>query len=189
MPEAHRPDPRRPDPDPRHGPGAGYLPRRIGGPVLAGVEPGQGLAVVHRAADLAHSLGVGLVCAYADPTTVEEHEPGGRVEVLPIDPDGVDDDAAQIRSDLYHSLRDELWGAGVNWRFAALSGEPAHALAAHAEEIDASMIVVGTREHGLAHRFEERIAGSVAVHLAHHQNRPVLVVPLAHHHRRRHGEP
>jgi nucleotide-binding universal stress UspA family protein len=189
MPEAHRPDPRRPDPDPRHGPGAGYLPRRIGGPVLAGVEPGQGLAVVHRAADLAHSLGVGLVCAYADPTTVEEHEPDGRVEVLPIDPDGVDDDAAQIRSDLYHSLRDELWGAGVNWRFAALSGEPAHALAAHAEEIDASMIVVGTREHGLAHRFEERIAGSVAVHLAHHQNRPVLVVPLAHHHRRRHGEP
>ncbi|NUP74716.1 MAG: universal stress protein [Sinomonas sp.] len=162
------------------GPEAGYVPRRLGGPVLAGVTPGQGLAVVHRAVDLAHSLGVSLVCAYADPATFEEHEAGGRLEVLPIDPDTVDDDAAQVRSDLFDRLRDEIAGAGVNWRFAALAGEPAHALAAYAEEIDASMIVVGTREGGIAQRFEERIAGSVASHLAHRQGRPVVVVPLGH---------
>jgi nucleotide-binding universal stress UspA family protein len=184
MAETHR----RPEPHPHHEPDAGYLPRRLGGPVLAGVTPGQGLAVVHRAADLAHSLGVGLVCAYADPTTVEEHEPDGRVEVIPIDPDAVGDDAAEIRSDLYHSLRDELWSAGVNWRFAALSGEPAHALAAYAEQIGASALVVGTREHGIAHRFEERIAGSVAVHLAHRQDRPVVVVPLGRHRPHDHPE-
>ena len=165
-------------------PGSGYLPRRLGGPVLAGVTPDQGLAVLHRAVDLAHSLGVGLVCAWADPTTFDEHEAGGRTEALPIDPDAGDDDAARTRSDLYHSLRDELWGAGVNWRFTAVSGEPAHALTTCAEEADASLIVVGTREDGIAHRFEERIAGSVAVHLAHRQDRPVVVVPLGRHHAR-----
>lgn len=184
MPDA-RPDD---STEPPRSPDAGYLPRRLGGPVLAGVTPGQGLAVLHRAADLAHSLGVGLACAWADPTTFEEHEQGGRVEVLPIDPDAVDDDAARIRSDLYHQLRDELWGTGLNWRFAALSGEPAHALATYAEEVGASVIVVGTREDGIAHRFEERIAGSVAVHLAHRQSRPVLVVPLGQHRHRHHGE-
>ncbi|WP_334172621.1 universal stress protein [Sinomonas sp.] len=185
MPEHRHEDAALPSPD-----DGGHRPRRLSGPVLAGVTPGQGLAVVHRAADLAHSLGVGLVCAWADPSTFAEHEPGGRVEVLPIDPDIVDDDAARFRSDLYHGIRDQLMGTGVDWRFAALSGETAHALDAYAAEVGASLIVVGTREHGLDARFEERIAGSVAVRLAHRQDRPVVVIPLGqHHHRRhRHGE-
>ena len=46
-----------------------YVPRRITGPVLMGVVPGQPLAVAHRAAELAHSLNVGLICAYVDVTS------------------------------------------------------------------------------------------------------------------------
>ncbi|WP_422935410.1 universal stress protein [Sinomonas sp. P47F7] len=169
-------------------PETGYRPRRLEGPVLAGVVPGQGLAVLHRAVDLAHGLGVGLVCAYADPTVISEDEPGGRVELLSIDPDAVDDDAAQIRADLLDGLRGELSDAGITWSFAALSGEPAHALASCAREVGASLIVVGTHEDSLAHRFEERIAGSVAARLGHSQDLPLVVVPLAHRRRRLRGD-
>ncbi|MEA5455409.1 universal stress protein [Sinomonas sp. JGH33] len=159
---------------------SGYTPRRLAGPIVAGVVPGQGLAVVHRAVDLAHGLGVSLVFAYSDPTSLEEAEPGGRVAVVPIDPDAADDDAVQIRSDLAEGLRAELAGSGVEWRLVVTAGEPAHALASLAEELNASAIVVGTRESGLAHRLEERLAGSVATHLSHQQERPVVVVPVPH---------
>ncbi|WP_052207098.1 universal stress protein [Sinomonas humi] len=174
--------------DGRSGSGA-YHPQRATGPVLAGVTPGQSLAVVHRAADLARALGVALVCVHADPSTVEEREADGRIAVLPIDPDTVDDDAARVRAELFHGLRDELEGSGLEWHFAAVSGEPAKALRAYADHVGASFIVVGTREHGIGTRFEELIGGSIATHLAHGQNRPVVVVPLAQHkhaHPRRH---
>ena len=47
------------------------------------------------------------------------------------------------------------------------------------EELDARYIVVGTREAGLRGSVREFFNGSVAVHLAHRQHRPVIVVPLA----------
>ncbi|WP_334170601.1 universal stress protein [Sinomonas sp.] len=170
--------------------GSGYRPQRVNGPVVAAVTPGQSLAVLHRAADLARGLGVGLLCVHADPSTVEEREADGRISILPIDPDVVDDDAARIRIELFHGLRDELEGSGLEWHFAAVSGEPAKAIGAYAEQMEASFIVVGTRERGIATRFEELVGGSIATHLAHGQNRPVVVVPLAHHahpHPHRHG--
>lgn len=40
------------------------------------------------------------------------------------------------------------------------------------------MIVVGTREHRLTAALKDATAGSVARHLSHRQNRPVLVVPV-----------
>ncbi|MDQ4501181.1 universal stress protein [Sinomonas sp. ASV322] len=156
---------------------SGYTPRRLSGPIVVGVVPGQGLAVVHRAVDLAHGLGVDLVFAYADPTSIQEAEPAGRVAVVPIDSDA-DDDDAQVRSELTDVLRTELADAGVEWRLVVPTGDPAHALAALADELGASAIVVGAREGGLAHRLEERLAGSVAARLSHQQDRPVVVVPL-----------
>jgi nucleotide-binding universal stress UspA family protein len=153
-------------------------PHRISGPVLAGVIPGQPAAVVRRAVELAAGLGVGLVCAYVDTSTYEATRADGSHVLLPIDPDGdydyVEETAEQIRSDLTRILG----RSGVDWSFRSLTGEPAHALTGLAESLDASMIVVGTREPGLAHRLEELLVGSVAVHLVHHQHRPVLVVPL-----------
>ncbi|NUT71290.1 universal stress protein [Pseudarthrobacter sp. C4D7] len=144
-----------------------------------GVVPGQPLAVAHRAADLARSLGVKLVCAYVDVTTYLVEEPGGRMEASPIDPDGVDDDIEGISASLAGHLRDALGAVGVDWSFVTLAGDPARALGRLAESTGASVIVVGTRERGLGARFEELLVGSVAVHLTHRQHRPILVVPLA----------
>lgn len=153
--------------------------RRITGPVLVGVVPGQPLAVARRAADLAFSLGVELVCAYVDVTTYLAEEPGGRAEARPLDPDGVDDDIEGISAAIKERLREALDATGVRWSFMTLAGDPARALGRLAESEDASVIVVGTRERGLGARFEELLVGSVAVHLTHRQHRPVLVVPLA----------
>jgi nucleotide-binding universal stress UspA family protein len=163
-----------------------YRPRRLDGPVLVGVTPGQSLAVLHRAADLAHTLAVPLVCAFADPAAFSEREADGRREAVAIDPDGVDDGAG-IRADLHRGLTSELADTGLTWTFVALAGEPAAALGGHAEEIDASMIVVGSRERT---RLEEVVGGSVALRLSHRQARPVVVVPLGHHvgHHRGRGE-
>lgn len=54
---------------------AGFVPRQITGPVLAGTEPGQPPAVLHRAAELAYSLNVKLICAYMDITSSLTNEP------------------------------------------------------------------------------------------------------------------
>lgn len=48
-----------------------------------------------------------------------------------------------------------------------------------ARAVDASAIVVGTRVPGFGARMRQFVDGSVALHLSHHQHRPVLVVPLA----------
>lgn len=40
------------------------------------------------------------------------------------------------------------------------------------------MIVVGTRDHTLTAALKEMTSGSVARHLFHRQDRPVLVVPV-----------
>lgn len=167
--------------EPRPAGRPGYVPRKISGAVLMGVVPGQPLAVAHRAAELAYSLGVKLICAYVDVTSYLAEEPDGRVEAVPIDPDGVDDDIEGISSEINEHLTDALHEAGVGWSFVTLAGDPARALGRLAESTDASVIVVGTRERGLGARFEELLVGSVAVHLTHRQHRPVLVIPLAPH--------
>jgi nucleotide-binding universal stress UspA family protein len=173
----------------RTGAGANpYVPRRITGPVLMGVVPGQPLAVMHRAAELAHSLNVKLICAYVDVTTYLAEEPDGRAGAAPIDPDGIDDDIEGISAGINERLREALAGSGVQWSFVTLAGDPARALGRLAESSDASTIVVGTRERGLGARLEELLVGSVAVHLTHRQHRPVLVVPLGPHAKRRRQE-
>ncbi|MCG2624121.1 universal stress protein [Arthrobacter sp. I2-34] len=153
-------------------------PRPSMGPVLVGVIPGQRAAVVRRAAELAAGLGTDLACVHVDPSIYEQVLPDGSMVLLPIDPDGdysyVERTAQQIRANLSEALS----GRGVVWSFRTLTGEPARALSEAADSISASMIVVGTREPGIAHALEEIIVGSVAVHLAHHQHRPVVVVPI-----------
>ncbi|MFD1214328.1 universal stress protein [Arthrobacter sp. GCM10027362] len=149
--------------------------RRFSGPVLVGVVPRQHPSVLAGAAALAAGLGVGLVCAFADPEVYPEVRPDGTVDLLPIDPDA--GAAAETADALVSELQAGLRQVPVAWEFRHLWGDPAQALHRAAEELDASLIVVGTRERGLAHRLEERVAGSVAAHLAHRQQRPVLVVP------------
>jgi nucleotide-binding universal stress UspA family protein len=147
---------------------AAFIPRRVTGPVLAGVVPGQPRAVVYRAAELAYSLNVKLICVYVDITSYIADEPD----------DGPADDAEATSAGILERLENTLDGSGIRWSFRTLCGDPARALGQFAESADASVIVVGTRELGIGIRLEQLLVGSVAVDLTHRQRRPVLVVPL-----------
>lgn len=147
---------------------AAFVPRRVTGPVLAAIVPGQPPAVVHRAADLAYTLNVKLICVYVDITSYLADE---------LD-DGPVDDAEATSASIQEHLGNTLDGTGIRWSFRTLSGDPARALGQFAESADASVIVVGTRGLGFGIRLEQLLVGSVAVDLTHLQHRPVLVVPL-----------
>jgi nucleotide-binding universal stress UspA family protein len=153
-------------------------PRPVTGPVLVGVIPGQFAAVVQRAAVLAAGLGVDLVCVHVDVSTYEETLPDGSRILLPIDSDGDFSYVEQTAEEMRAYLTEALTDCPVVWSFRTMAGDPARALSDAADSIGASMIVVGTREPGVLHALEEVLVGSVAVHLAHHQHRPVLIVPL-----------
>ncbi|MFI2563066.1 universal stress protein [Paenarthrobacter sp. NPDC018779] len=147
------------------------------GPVLAGVAPKQQSVVVEHAAAFAAAAQLPLVCAFVDVTVYPlDGTTGG--PMAPIDPDGVEGDAGLIPASLEASIGAQLAGSGVDWSLVALAGEPAHALARHAGEIGASLMVVGSREHKLGSTLRELTGGSVARQLLHRQDRPVLVVPV-----------
>ena len=65
----------------------------------------------------------------------------------------------------------------MSWEFRYLAGRADRALTHLARAVDAAVIVVGTRRPGGGGRMHELLQGSVGAHLAHHQHRPVLVVP------------
>lgn len=148
----------------------------MAGPILVGVMPGQDAVVVKQAVQVAASAGLPLVCAYADATVYPvDGTTGG--PAAPIDPDGADE-AHGIPESLKTTIAGQLAGRDVTWTIVPLAGEPSRALAREAAEIGASMIVVGTREHKLSAALKELTAGSVARHLFHRQDVPVLVVPV-----------
>lgn len=184
------------EPQPTPLPGAGPAPafdvstsgavdtHKIRGAVIAGVIPRQPLVVIRRAAELAYSLGVELVLAYVDVTRYQlAGSDGVSGSSAPIDPDGVDDeyDPEGAGATLRAHITTELASYNLPWSFVQLAGEPARALGHLAATVQASVIVVGTRERGLGARLEEILTGSVSVHLAHRQSCPVLVVPLGTH--------
>lgn len=151
-----------------------------GRPVVVGIVPQQPeLVALTAAAWSAAAGGVTLYFAYVDPTrfTVEEH-PDGSVRHAELDPDGVDDSWIDRQRQIEQSLAVVLDGSGVPWELRYLAGRADRALTHLARAVDASAIVVGTRAPGPGARLREVVDGSVAVHLVHHQHRPVLVVPL-----------
>jgi nucleotide-binding universal stress UspA family protein len=156
-----------------------------GAAIVVGVVPGQPSAVVATAAQVAGRYGATLVCAYVDPGRYPVKRADGTTEAQPIDPDLALDppelfDEALTREigGVLDALPAGSAGAGIRWSTRFLSGDPAQALAALADELDAAMIVVGTRDATVRASIAEFFGGSVAVHLAHRQHRPVLVVPL-----------
>jgi nucleotide-binding universal stress UspA family protein len=54
-----------------------------------------------------------------------------------------------------------------------LHGDPADKIVKHADEVDADLIVIGTRGHG---RLASALLGSVSEHVAKHSKRSVLIV-------------
>ncbi|SEH61432.1 Nucleotide-binding universal stress protein, UspA family [Leifsonia sp. CL147] len=149
------------------------------GGILAAVVPGQPAAVVEAAARLAGDLGLPLVCANVDPDRyLVSSYVDGTVVALPYDPDLPETEEERFDPELEAHIQSILEGRGIPYSLKQLAGDPAWALARLADELDVRYIVVGTRDAGLRGSLREFFNGSVAVHLAHRQHRPVVVVPL-----------
>ncbi|UQN28750.1 universal stress protein [Brachybacterium kimchii] len=153
--------------------------------IVVGLAPHQSEAVVTTAARLARELHAHLVCAWADPAQMTVATgPDGAVVTVPLDPDAADDDqddqeAAGTAGDpLAEELHRVLDAHDVTWEIRTLAGAPAREIAQLADEVEAALIVVGTRQKGLRESVREFVSGSVAVQLAHRQHRPLVVVPL-----------
>lgn len=148
--------------------------------VLVGVDIGDtAAAVVEEAAAFAERFGADLVCANVDDSSERvEERPDGSVVSAPINPDLPFEKTEVFDPGLRAEIAGILDPRPVKWSVRALAGGPGQELARLADELDAAMIVVGTRESGVRGEVEKFLNGSVAVHLAHHQHRPVVMVPL-----------
>ncbi|WP_084077523.1 universal stress protein [Demequina sp. NBRC 110057] len=148
--------------------------------VVVGVVPGQPDAVVTTAASLARLLGAEVACAWVDSSRLAiERRLDGSVVSVSMSVEINDAMVETMDPELEHHLGELLDGAGAPWTAHALAGLPSQQLGDLADELDAAMIVVGTREPGLRGSLHEFFSGSVAAQLSHRQHRPVLVVPLA----------
>lgn len=147
---------------------------------MVGVTPKQPPAVLRHAARFARQFEGVLVCAHVEAGNyvVAEH-PDGSVESRPIDPDQGDWDNAVFDSGLADRIRGLAREEGVRVEFRELAGDIGHALGRLAEVLDGEMIVVGSRRGGFRSSMHDFFGGSVAVHLAHRQLRPVVVIPLS----------
>lgn len=147
-------------------------------PVIVGVSPGQPPHVILHAAQFALRFGADLICAHVNPGRYATAETAdGAVTSSSIDPDFADIREEVFDEKLAAGLSELLVDSGVNWRTLLLAGDVASALGHLAHTIDAAMIVVGTHESSVSGSIQEFFNRSIAVQLAHHQNRPVVVIP------------
>ncbi|TDN90889.1 universal stress protein [Microbacterium sp. BK668] len=149
----------------------------VRGAVIVGVVPGEPARVVKEAARYARAFGAPLLVVHVDVTRFVTYEdPDGYVHTAPIDMNigGGEADLGRVRSETEAVLGE----ADLSWSIRQLVGDPALAIKHLAEEIDARLIVVGTRKRGIGESIREFFTGSVAARLAHRQHRPILVVPL-----------
>jgi nucleotide-binding universal stress UspA family protein len=159
--------------------------------VVVGVYPGQADGVVLQAAVFAARFDAELVCAWVDPGRhPRDDRPDADAPVIVPGIDPLSDapvvtgpvatqPAAEFNPYLAAHLARILGGHDVPWTTRQLSGDPARALGSLAESLRAVMIVVGTRDGTVRGTLQEFFAGSIAMNLAHRQNRPVVVIPLA----------
>lgn len=147
-------------------------------PVIVGVSPGQAPHVVLHAARFAARFDTDLVCAHVNPGRFATAEsPDGSMLTAPIDPDFADERENAFDARLATALGEILADSDVHWRTAVLAGDVATALGHLGDTLDASMIVVGAHERSFSGTVQEFFNRSVGANLAHHQLRPVVVVP------------
>lgn len=147
------------------------------GAVIVGVVPGEPARVVKEAARYARVLGAPLIVVHVDVTRFVTYEdPDGYVHSAPIDMNigGGEADLALVRAEAATALD----GTDIVWSARQLVGDPALAIKHLADDVDARLLVVGTRRRGFGESIREFFTGSVAARLAHRQHRPILVVPL-----------
>lgn len=145
--------------------------------VIVASRPGQPPRVLTEGARYATLLKVPLVVVHVDVTRfVTFEDPDGMVHSAPIDLniDTGAEEFALVRTEAEKILS----GSGVTWTARQLVGDPALAIKHLAGELDAQLIVVGTRSRGIGESIREFFTGSVAARLSHRQSRPILVVPL-----------
>ncbi len=152
-------------------------PDDVRGAVIAGVVPGQPPRVLKEAARYAKLLGAPLIVVHVDVTRFVTYEdPDGYVHSAPIDVDLMtgEDALAQVMAEASEALA----GRGVDWTVQQLVGDPALAMKHLGEQLEAKLLVIGTRRRGIGESIREFFTGSVAARLANRQHRPILVVPL-----------
>lgn len=152
-------------------------PEDVQGAVIVGVLPDQSTRVLAEGARYAKLLGAPLLVIHVDVTRFVTYEdPDGYVHSAPID---INIAAGEGDLDRVKSMAASfLAGHDVRWSVQQLVGDPAMAIKHLAEQVDAKLLVVGTRKRGLGESIREFFTGSVAARLAHRQPRPILVVPL-----------
>lgn len=146
--------------------------------IVVGVPPRPRDELIRAGADVARRYGARALFATVDAGRYTVIGADGSTWSASIDPDSDEPAEPTFDPEVRRRIEGLMSGLGVEWATRCLVGDPAAALAAFAEERDAAMIVVGTREPSFGSGFREFLGGSVAVHLAHRQSRPVLVIPL-----------
>ena len=147
------------------------------GAVIAGVIPDQSPRVLKEAARYAKLFQAPLVVVHVDVTRFVTYEdPDGYVHSAPIDVNiaAGEGELAKVQ-DAAASLLGE---SEQKWTVRQLVGDPAMAIKHLADQVDARLIVVGTRKRGFGESVREFFTGSVGARLAHRQHRPILIVPL-----------
>ena len=152
------------------------------GPVVAGVFPGQRAAVVTEAAALARLIDRPLLCVYVAPDTFLTEWDRADVRVAaslhPTDIGAADGQAAMKLSAAITATLQSTEALPQDWTLRILAGDPSRAIARVADEVDASLVVVGTHASGFGRAVEEWVSGSVAVHLSRALRCSIVVVPV-----------
>jgi nucleotide-binding universal stress UspA family protein len=119
---------------------------------------------LEHASDLAEAFGSKLVVTSVAPILIGIGRTGGPID--PVDP-------PSAHREQLKDARELLEARGLDAEYVPALGEPADTIVELAEERDADLIVVGTREPGIV----ERILGqSVSERVAHEAHRNVLIV-------------
>jgi nucleotide-binding universal stress UspA family protein len=119
---------------------------------------------LERAADLAEAFGAKLVVTSVAPVLVGITRNAG-----PLDPV----DSPEKHREQLQDARKLLEARNIKAEYVPAVGEPGDAIAELGDDLDADLIVVGTREPGVL----ERLLGqSVSERVAHQAHRDVLIV-------------
>ena len=121
-----------------------------------------------RAAELAKAFGSEVIVTSVAPLLVGSPRATG-----PIDPL----DSPQRHAEELETARAVLSERGIEAKLAPATGDPAGAIAMIADEREADLVVVGTREPGLSERV---LRHSVSAEVARRVHRDLLIVHPAH---------